>query len=255
MKVRILLLLILAGVSTLPAQDDPVAPIPPKRSRAAKVGAFGGFTPGYLFVDVAPINDFLVPAHGAALKNDGVFLFGGGGSAYIMFVPNLRVGGMGLGGQISSTSLDGAGIRRDAELGVAFAGVTIEYVLPVIDRLDVAVGGMLGGGGIDLTLRESAGGSLTWSGEWGNFGSGNYQNGGQVTNISRKLDGSFFVWVPSVSIEYAVLGWVGARLGASYVGMSAPSWTVDDKYDLLGVPGEVNGKGWMINAGLFVGTF
>jgi hypothetical protein len=37
--------------------------------------------------------------------------------------------------------------------------------------------------------------------------------------------------------------------------MASPSWQVDDKYDLLGVPSKISGKGFMINAGLFVGTF
>jgi hypothetical protein len=63
------------------------------------------------------------------------------------------------------------------------------------------------------------------------------------------------VWVPAVNIEYGILGWLGVRLGASYVGMSAPSWTVDDQYDLLGVPSKVSGKGFMVNMGIFIGTF
>ena len=69
------------------------------------------------------------------------------------------------------------------------------------------------------------------------------------------MSGSFFVVIPSVNLEYAVLGWIGARIGVSYVGMYSPSWTLDDKDDLLGVPSNVNGKGFMINAGLFLGTF
>jgi hypothetical protein len=168
-----------------------------------------------------------------------------------MFLPNLRVGGMGMGGSIKSTSLDGFGVRRDAELGVSFGGVTFEYVIPVVERLDVAVGAMLGGGGIGITLRQDVGANKTWGQEWGNFG----RVGGTITSITRKLDGSYFVWVPSVSVEYALLGWFGARIGVSYVGMSAPSWKLDNNYELLGVPSNVNGKGFMINAGLFLGTF
>ena len=248
------IILSLAG-SFVYSQEDSIPPIPPKRSRSARIGAFGGFTPGWLFLNVDPINLYLAGAGGAPLKDDGVFLYGGAGSAYIMFLPNLRVGGVGMSGSIKSTSLDGLGVRRDAELSVGYGGVTFEYVIPVIERLDVLVGAMLGGGGIGITLRADAGGNKTWAQEWGNFGSGNYQHGGTITNITRKLDGRFFVWVPSVNAEYALLGWLGARLGVSYVGMSAPSWQLDDNYDLLGVPSDVNGKGFMINAGLFVGTF
>ncbi len=262
MKRIMLVLLLCAMTATIVyTQDESIPPIPPKRSRAARVGAFGGFTPGWLFVDVAPINDFLVPAGGAPLKDNGVMLFGGAGSAYIMFVPNLRVGGVGMGGSIKSTSLqkfsNGTSIRRDAELHVGFGGVTLEYVLPVFERFDIAVGTMLGTGGIDITLRQDRGLGLTWNEEWGNFGSGNYNDptGNSVGNITRKLSGNYFVWIPSVNFEYALLGWVGLRLGASYVGMSAPSWEVDDHYDLIGVPDKISGKGFMISAGAFVGTF
>lgn len=242
-------LLSLVTTLTFAQEEDP---IPPRRAKAAKVGFFGGFTPGWLFVDVDPINQLLQSSGGAGLKDDGVFMFGGAGAAYIMFVPNLRVGGVGMGGTISSTSLDGQNLRRDADLNVSLAGVTVEYVVPVVERLDVAFGVMLGGGGLDLTLRQNNGGNNRWDEEWKFFGG---DPTAQINNLTRKYTGSYFVWVPSLNVEYALLGWVGVRLGASYVGMSAPSWQVDNNYDLLGVPDDVNGKGFMLQAGLFVGTF
>ncbi len=245
------LFLILASPAL--SQDDL---IPPKRTRASKVGFFGGLTPGWLFVDVKPINDYLIGSQGAPLKESGVFLFGGGGAVYIGVVNNFRVGGIGMSGSISSSSVDMLGVRRDAELNVGFGGVTLEYVIPVVQRLDIAIGTMLGWGGVDLTLRQDAGGNLTWNDEWGNFGNGNYNDStGQIKNISRKLSGSYFVWVPSLNVEYAILGWLAVRFGASYVGMSAPSWTVDDQYDLVGTPSSVSGKGWMVNGAILVGTF
>lgn len=258
MKRIFITLVLLAQMCTFVfAQQEEEPPIPPKRSKAGKIGAFGGFIPGLLFVDVKPINDVLVPAGGAPLRENGVFLWGGGGAAYIMLVPNLRVGGVGMSGSISSTKLDAAMVRHDAQLKVGFGGVTVEYVVPVVERLDVAFGTMLGGGGIDIILRQDAGRAKTWGQEWVNFGTGNYNDPApaQVNNIKRTLTGSYFVWIPSVNVEYAILGWVGFRLGISYVGMSSPSWTLDDNYELLGAPSTVSGKGFMINAGLFVGTF
>ncbi len=245
---RLIPLLILSFVVTLASAQE--YPIPPKRTSVAKVGFFAGVTPSLLFVDVAPINSYLIGAGGAPLNDNGVFLFGGAGAVYIGVVNNLRVGGIGMGGGISSSSVDSAGIRRDAELDVGFGGVTFEYVLPVVPRLDVAFGAMLGWGGIDITIRRDTGQNLTWEGEWGNFESGNYS-----TNITRILSGSYFVWMPTVNVEYAVLGWLAIRVGGGYVGMSAPSWDVDGKYDLVGVPSSINGNGFIINGGIFVGTF
>lgn len=253
MKRSIMMLLLAALTSTfIFAQQEEEPPIPPKRSKAGKVGAFGGFTPGWLFVNVKPINDYLTSYGGAPLSDDGVWLWGGGGAAYIMLIPNLRIGGMGMGGSIKSTKLDANGVRRDAELEVSFGGVTLEYVLPVTEHLDVAFGTSLGGGGIDIVLRQDAGGAKTWVQQWKNFES---LTSASRDQIKQTLNGSYFVWVPSVNIEYAILGWFGCRLGVSYVGMSAPSWTVDDNYELLGVPSNVSGRGFMINAGLLVGTF
>lgn len=250
------LLLSLLYVSGFAQEPEP---IPPKRSRAVKVGLFGGFTPGWLFVDVAPINAFLAAGKGAPLKDNGVFMTGGAGAAYIMVLPNVRVGGMGLTGSLTSTALDLNKIRRDATMRVGFGGVTIEYVVPVVERFDIALGGMLGAGGIDLTLRQSNGGSNTWTGEHELFGRWPGDPASSIVwtapNVTRTLSGMYFVWAPSVNFEYSVLGWLGVRLGASYVGMSFPSWDVDGEYDLLGVPSEVTGKGFMVQAGIFVGTF
>lgn len=248
-KLSLVLTLVACICGSAYAQEEP---IPPKRSRMVKVGLFGGFTPGMLFPDVKPINDFLSAGKGAPLKDNGMFLLGGGGAAYIMLVPNLRLGGVGMSGAITSTSLSTLGIRRDAELRVGYGGVTVEYVIPIVEHFDCAVGGMLGAGGIDLTLRQSNGGTNTWLGEQNYLAAG---LGAPANNVTRILSGSFFVYVPSASFEYSFLGWLALRVGASYVGMAAPSWNVDGNYDLLGVPAEVNGKGFMINAGLLVGTF
>jgi hypothetical protein len=239
-------------VGSVMAQEEP---IPPKRSRALKVGLFAGFTPGWLFMDLKPVNDFIVGGGGAPLNDGGLFLSGGAGAVYIMVLPNVRVGGVGMGGGTSSSVVGADGIRRDTKMGVGYGGITFEYVVPLFERFDFAAGAMFGWGGMDITLRQSNGGSNTWSGEQKLFGT---WAGGTMTgypNITRVLSGSFFVWVPSVNLEYAVTGWLAFRAGASYVGMSFPSWSVDGEYDLLDVPSSVSGKGFMVQAGIMVGTF
>ncbi len=249
-RVAALLLLFAIVIASSFAQEEP---IPPKRSKAAKIGGLGGFTPSWLFVDVKEVNSFLKGGGGTELKDDGVFLTGGAGAAYIMIVPNLRVGGMGVSGTLKSTRIDNSlpiNVRRDAELSVSFGGVTVEYVLPIAERFDFAVGTLLGGGGLDLTVRKSTSGTTTWGIEQGNFG-------GTATsqNTTAQYNGAFFVAVPSANFEYAITGWIGVRLGASYVTMFSPTWKKDGEFDLIGVPSSVKGSGFMINAGVFVGTF
>ncbi len=248
-KLFSIIFLILLTASLSPAQEEP---IPPRRSRMVKMGLFVGYTPGWLFLDVKPVNTFLTAGRGAALKDDGVFMSGGGGAAYIMLIPNVRLGGVWMSGALKSTSIDGAAIRRDTRLNVSLSAVTIEYVVPIVERFDIAFGAMLGWGGLELTLRQSNGGSNTWVGEQNLFSS---WTAGSPGNMTRTLTGSYFLWAPTVNVEYAFLSWLGARIGVSYVGMSFPSWQVDGHYELLGVPGDISGKGLMIQAGLFVGTF
>jgi hypothetical protein len=250
MRKAILLFLAAASVAASALAQEDI--IPPKRSRLAKMGLFGGLTPSYLMPDLGGINNFLVGAKAAPLSTNGVFLWGGAGAAYIVVVPNLRVGGMGMGGGLTSSALDASGIRRDAELRIGWGGVTVEYVIPVVERLDVAVGTLIGHGGLDLTLRKSNGGTETWSGQLSQFGDALTA---ATSTSSRALNGSFWILAPSVNVEYAVLGWMAIRLGASYTAMVGPNWKVDGTYDLLNVPDTITGKGFMINAGILVGIF
>jgi opacity protein-like surface antigen len=241
------------GYGAVQAQD---LMIPPPHGKAAKMGLFGGFTPGYLTLNFEPINALLKSSGIAPFDQKGAFMWGGAGAAYIMLVRNLRVGGLGMSGSAStgsSVNVAGVGaVRRDAQVQVGFGGVTVEYVVPIAERFDFAIGAMLGAGGIDIELRQSVGGIDSWNNEGKIFASWPPTS---LNNSTRTLSGSYFVWIPSVSFEYAVLGWMAFRVGASYVGMSFPSWTVDSKYDLNDVPSGVSGKGFMVNAGILLGTF
>lgn len=231
------------------AQDQDEEPLPPKHA-ASKLGGAAGFTPFWLFFDPGPLNQVLGSAHAAALAKGGIPLYGGQGYGYIMFLPNVRVGGIGASGSLESKMLDGNNILRDVQLSVGFGGVTIDYVAPITQRLDVTVGLMLGHGSMEITMTRDNGQAKVWNDLWVEYGS---QDSAQ--NFTRKLTGSFLAYQPSVNLEYAVLRWLGVRLGVSYSGMAAASWKLDDTYDIFGVPNNISGKGLMINTGIFVGTF
>ena len=250
-KAFLFLLLCSVIVARVSAQEEP---IPPKRSQMAKVGLFAGFTPGWLNIDVQPFNDFIVKAKGAPLSDNGMFMYGGAGAIYIIVLPNVRIGGVGMSGSLKSTNLDAvSNIRRDAQLNAGFGGLTIEYVIPFNERLDLSMGGMIGWGGVDLTVRAGNGLANTWDAEQTMLGSVGLPS--PTNNVTRVYSGRFFVLVPSVNLEYSFLAYLAGRIGVSYVGMMLPSWQVDSNYDLLNVPSSVSGKGFMVQAGLFLGTF
>ncbi len=243
---------LLWSVSAVLAQaDGGYQPIPPAKPSAGKIGGGGGYTPAWLFMDVDALNQAIVAAGGTPFDDGRMFLNGGQGYAYILLVQNLRVGGMGMSGNRSTSRIEtSTNIRRDVDLNVGYGGVTVEYTLSVVPRLDVTLGTLLGGGGMSLTLRRDEGSAKTWDGTWGDIG-----GTGAVTEFSRKMEGSFFVYQPSLTVEVALLRWLGIRAGVGYLGMAGGSWELDDHYDLNGVPDDISANGWMINTGIYVGTF
>ncbi len=251
-------------VLTIPilAQEEEEIPFPPQRHAQAKIGGAGGFTQNLLFINLDPINEILKNSNAAQFKKNPMLLLGGQGYGYIMVIPNLRIGGLGAGGSMIQSSLDTNGhefglpnVRRDVELSVRFGGVTIEYAVSIIPQLDVAIGIMLGGGSTRIKMTRNENSDKVWGDVWDKFGSSNDDPNRLTDEYTRNLSGSFFIYQPSLNIEYAVLRWVGLRLGVSYNGMMVNKWTLDDKYDIIGVPDKISGKGFMINGGIFLGTF
>jgi hypothetical protein len=246
-----LFLLILAAVSSALSQADQYEPVPPPKSTPGKIGGAIGYTPAWLSMDLDALNATIVAAGGTPFDGGTMMLNGGQGYAYILLVQNLRVGGMGMSGTRSTSRIEEAtNTHRDVELNVSYGGVTVEYTMPVMPRLDVTVGTLLGGGGMTVTMRRDQGGAKVWDDLWDEFGSS-----ASPTEYTRKMDGSFFIYQPSVTIEFAILRWLGVRAGVGYLGMAGGSWQLDGHYDLAGVPDEINGNGWMINTGIYLGTF
>jgi len=250
------LLVCLLWIVTLPiiAQEDNNEPIsPPAHHAQPKIGGAGGFTQNLLFLNLDPINEVLKSSYCAPFDKQPMLLLGGQGYGYIMLIPNLRIGGMGAGGSMESRAIDTSvspNVRRDVSLSVNYGGVTIEYAIPVIPRLDVSLGVLLGGGSTTIEVSRNVYANKLWGDVWNEIGNGTF-----VNEYKRTLSSSFFVYQPSLNIEYAVLRWVGLRIGISYNGMTGSEWKIDDKYDLIGVPEKLSGKGFMINGGIFVGTF
>lgn len=247
-----MLILEVVGSLVVLAQQDEEEPLPPpRRTNAPKIGGALGFTQDILFLNLDPINEVLLKSNAAPFSGNAILLTGGQGYGYVMVVNNLRIGGTWAGGTRKSTSIEyQTQIQRDVELSAGYGGVTIDYVIPVVPRLDVALGGLLGGGGVSFKMSLNQRNARLWGDIWSNYVSGQPAN-----EYTTKLSGSFFIYQPSVKLEYAVLRWLGVRAGVSYLGMSGSNWKQDDQFDLAGVPDAISGKGWMINGGIFIGTF
>lgn len=246
--------LFLTITTSVLAQDDDDEPLPPPHGHSqTKIGGAGGFTQNFLFLDFSPINQFLRNNNAAPFNQSPIVMLGGQGYGYILVLQNVRIGGIGASGSVTSKSLDALGIERDVNLSVGYGGVTIDYVYPVMSRVDVTAGIVLGTGSMNIKMTRDDGSAKTWDGIWNTTnGFGSNQ---PISNYSSTLSGSFFMYQPNINVEVAVLRWLGLRVGVSYNGLAGGSWKVDDQYDLFGVPDNINGKGFMINGGIFLGTF
>lgn len=240
------------AVSPVLAQlDDHPEPVPPKRTSQVKIGGGIGITSSWLSLDFAPINSVLASSNAATFSNGSLYLSGVHGYAYLLFVPNLRTGALGLGGSVESSALEaGTNTRRDVKLSVGMLGAMIEYVIPVVPRVDVAVGTMIGGGNMKLIMTRDDGGGKVWGDLWSEYGSSQ-----PSADYSRTFEGSFFMVQPSLAVEVAVMRWLGLRVGASYLASAGNSWTLDDTYDVAGVPSDIKPQGVNFVAGIYLGTF
>ena len=244
-------LLLFANIYLFAQETDEDSLLPPKHTRVGKIGGGLGFTPTILFMNVDPINSILTKSNAADLNSGPMMLYGGQGYGYVLLVENLRVGGIGLGGSKSSAAWDpNTNTRRDINYHVGYGGVTIEYAWSLTPRLDITPGIMLGAGGVEIKMTKNIIDTKNWNDLWNEYGSND-----PTPEYSRTLTGSFFVYQPSVNVEYALLRWVGLRVGVSYLGMTGGSWKMDGNYDIVNVPSDINGHGFMINTGVFVGTF
>lgn len=250
LSVLIYFLFVFVYSALLFAQEQDEEIFPPQRSADAKLGGAGGFTTSLLFFDVGPINEILRKANAAELKSGRLLLMGGQGYGYIMFIENFRVGGMGMTGTLETKLPSGTTTSRDVELTIGYGGVTLDYVVQLVSRLDLALGVLLGGGGLDFKITRDYGRNKHWDSLWTEYGTND-----PVSEYSRKISGSFFIYKPSINLEYTVLRWFGIRVGVSYLGMTAGKWELDDKYDIFNVPSSIHSKGWMFNGGVFLGTF
>lgn len=249
MKNILLIFILLFNADLMYSQEEEVTPELSKK--ILRMGGAGGFTTYVLLWNVDNINAAIKSDVSPTLKNQPLILYGGEGYGYIMLIENFRIGGLGAGGDVKRSTVIG-NTRIDLETNVSFGGITINYVLPVTQKLDFTIGSIIGWGGIDLKLRRDNWGIKRWDdilNQWGTNGLVS------VSNFSHKINSSFFVYQPNLKIEYAILRWLSVRLSVGYMGMTGGKWKLDDEFELIGVPDKLNASGFIFDTGIFIGTF
>jgi hypothetical protein len=215
----------------------------------APFGGGIGYVPAWYIPNVSPINNQLNDIGLPELSTSGFYSSGIAGFIYIGFVKNLRIGGMGYGGSVS-TSQNISGVHREVIYSLGGGGVTIEYTLPFIKNLGVSVGASIGTGSLQLDMYRNSG-EFTWEGTWIEFRNGNVSSG----NFNRKLKNSFWMFTPTINLDYPLYRFVTIRLGVGYQLTFADEWTADNGQPVSNIPSELNSNSFFIQSGIFVGFF
>lgn len=240
----ILLLAALLCAQPLHAQDvddfesDPA----PTRSAGGIFGAGGAVTPIWFMPNMDVTNAELARLGFPALPDGGMFMLGGRGYAYIIIVPNLRVGGMGAGTSVTAERTSGS-LREASSMSTAFGGVTLEYVVP-FGRFHLAAGGLLGGGSRTLTLQRAPVGDKSWPGA----------PGAPVGEEYRVYANSYLAWQPWLTAEYEISPFVVAGLTGGWYGTSGSTWTLNDHFPVSGMP-DFKSDGPFVRLDLTIGLF
>lgn len=179
-------------------------------------------------------------------SNSGMVTWGGGGYVYVMFIDNLRIGGMGFGGSTSSDAIIGD-FKHEAEYSLGGGAFTIEYSLPFVKGFAVSPGLMIGGGSVTVDLYKNKG-NYGWDGIW------QEQDGGSE-NITRRMKSGYFTISPTLNVDIPINRFMAFRAGAGYLITIGDEWEVDNGVELSGVPSSLNSDVFFIQTGIFIGFF
>jgi hypothetical protein len=216
----------------------------------APFGGGGGFTPGFIFSNLNPLNNVL-PDDFPRLTSKAIFTTGGGGFFYIGIVKFLRIGGSGFGGSTSElvqSSTDN--FRREVRYSIGGGNLTIEYTLPFIRSFGISVGAGIGGGSIRAEIYKNKG-EFSW-----NDLTGQFVNSPALTeNVSRTVSGSYWSISPQINFDIPLYRFVSIRVGAGYQLSLGESWKIENDQTLTDVPSDFNGNSYFIQTGIFLGFF
>ena len=215
----------------------------------APFGIGGGFQPGWIIPKVSTLNEKIKSFGAPELSTSGFLATGGAGFVYIGAIPNLRVGGMGLGGSTKNSALVN-GYNEEVEYSSGFGGLTVEYTLPWLRKPAISVGAIIGGGQSSIIVSRHKG-DFTWDGVWSDIST----PGNSSESFSRTMKNSYFTIVPTLNVDIPLYRFLSFRVGAGYSFALGSNWQLDNNINLNNVPNDTNGGGLFIVTGIFIGFF
>jgi hypothetical protein len=223
----------------------------------APLGGGIGYTPGWIMPKVDGINAQLKNIDFPGLPSGGFYSSGVSGFIYLGALKNFRIGGFGFGGSRSNagyydnpvvnqnTTILGRE-QREAVYSLNGGGISIEYTLPYIRDIAVSIGTLLGRGSQTIELNRNFG-SESWDRIWSEIYGYNIS--------SLKLKNNYWLVTPTINVEIPAYHMLCFRIGAGYQFTFGGSWTYNNAKDISNVPSNINGNGFFIQTGIFIGLF
>lgn len=248
-KIAVLLFLVFIGSKTFAQEGEDVGWV-------ARFGAAGGLAPAFVFPNVDPINIELAKIGIPQLSSNGMFVYGGGGYAYIMILDNFRFGGIGLSGSQSSSGTVGKGatftnVSFEAKHSYSFGGLTIEYTVPFINKVAVSVGAIIGLGTQTVDLYENFG-----KYEWTDlFPQPVYSSKISYPGIHSEIKNNFISITPTLNLDVPLNRFIAVRLGGGYVLPISESWSMNNNQTVNKIPSSLGANSFFIQTGIYFGFF
>jgi len=213
----------------------------------AKFGAAGGFSPVIIFPNYDGVNA-QISQLGMNDLSGPLLAWGGGGYAYVMIIDNLRIGGMGFSGAQSETSKTG-NFNNEVIYSIGGGAATIEYTMPFVKNMALSAGLMIGGGGLNINIYQNSG-EFDWNSAWNEV-----INSSSTNNKELSMKNSFFFLSPTVNLDFPITRFLAVRGGLGYQFTFGKEWEMANGKKLNNVPSELNGDGFFIQTGIFIGLF
>jgi hypothetical protein len=234
------------------ADDFPADPLP-------YVGFGAGFTPTFIFMDLTELNSLAVRFSVDELSGP-LSAFGANIIFTPVFIPNVRVGFLALGGYHRSSrpiSIEGEVYQRTLRFGIRFqGGLQAEYAIPIVRRFAVFPSLGLGWGSYSLEMSQAHrdGEDFRDVSDPRRFGRDPISVLQNLNRQVRLINFHGFIY-PAVHLEYAFTGTIMLRASAGYhLGVLDDNWVDEGDTEYTNV-GSINANGVALQAGVFLGLF
>lgn len=209
----------------------------------------GSWIPVWFQPDLDDVNEVITSLGFAKLRDDGLFMNGGGGK--ITIGNGLMVGGMGVGYSLDRKigyTINDTMVTRRMNYQNSYWGITLDKRLPISRKFISEIGMMLGWGSHTLEVSQTNG-VYNWQDLDAQLG--------ESANNSIQMEKRYIFLQPKVACLYKINSWFGLRAEVGYLLSHSyhSGWNVrvcDDTFEMINSP-DTSYNGFTFSVGPWFG--